>query len=154
MHTSAALALRRRPGPRSGDAKMLPAPCCALLRPAAPAPPGTGRMHAAWPELHIGIRRGRPMPGLARFHNRRLCAVQSSAVQGQRLRACRSKLNILFHHDIVLGLSARDPQARRLEPAPEAHWELQGTPDHSNRTRFIRRASRTRTRFDRSISIS
>ena len=49
--------------------------------------------------------------------------------------------------------SVRAPQARRLEPAPEAHWEPQGTPDHSNRTRFIKRASRTRTRFNRSISI-
>ena len=49
--------------------------------------------------------------------------------------------------------SVRAPQARRLEPAPEAHWKPQGTPDHSNRTRFIRRASRTRTRFNRSISI-
>ena len=49
--------------------------------------------------------------------------------------------------------SVRAPQARRLEPAPEAHWEPQGTPDHSNRTKFIKRASRTRTRFNRSISI-
>ena len=49
--------------------------------------------------------------------------------------------------------SVRAPQARRLEPAPEAHWEPQGTPDHSDRTRFIKRASRTRTRFNRSISI-
>ena len=54
---------------------------------------------------------------------------------------------------VVVVVSVRAPQARRLEPTPEAHWEPQGTPDHSNRTRFIRRASRTRTRFNRSISI-
>ena len=29
--------------------------------------------------------------------------------------------------------SVRAPQARRLEPAPEAHWDPQGTPDHSTR---------------------
>ena len=46
-------------------------------------------------------------------------------------------------------ISVRAPQARRLEPAPEAHWEPQGTPDHSNRAKFIKRASRTRTRFNR-----
>ena len=51
------------------------------------------------------------------------------------------------------GQSVRAPQARRLEPAPEAHWEPPGTPDHSDRTRFIKRASRTRTGFNRSISI-
>ena len=49
--------------------------------------------------------------------------------------------------------SVRAPQTRRLEPAPEVHWELQGTPDRGTRTRSIRRASRTRTRFNRSISI-
>ena len=56
-------------------------------------------------------------------------------------------------HTNLTAISARAPQARRLEPAPEAHWEPQGTPDHSDRTRFIKRASRTRTRFNRSISI-
>ena len=49
--------------------------------------------------------------------------------------------------------SVRAPQARRLEPAPEAHWEPQGTLDPNTTTRSTRRASRTRTRFNRSISI-
>ena len=53
----------------------------------------------------------------------------------------------------LLSKSVRAPQARRLEPAPQAHLESQGTPDHSTRTRFSRRASRTGTRFNRSISI-
>ena len=77
---------------------------CAHASTAPGRPPGTGRVHGAWPERHIGIRCGRPMPGLARFHNRRFCVVPSAAVQGQRPQACRSKLNILFHHDIVLRL--------------------------------------------------
>ena len=47
--------------------------------------------------------------------------------------------------------STSTPHARRLEPAPEARWEPPGTRDHSTRTRFIRRASRTRTRLNRSI---
>ena len=40
------------------------------------------------------------------------------------------------------------PQAWRLErqPAPKAHRKPQGTPDRSTRIRFIRRASRTRSR--------
>ena len=54
--------------------------------------------------------------------------------------------------EVVVPKSVRASQARRLEPAPEAHWEPQGTPDHSNRTRFISRASRTRTRLNRSTS--
>ena len=83
--------------------------CRCARHPAAPAlvlrpGPGTGRVHGAWPERYIGIRFGRPMPGLAGFHNRRFCVVPSAAVQGQRPQACRSKLNILFHHDIVLRL--------------------------------------------------
>ena len=49
------------------------------------------------------------------------------------------------------GKSVRAPQAQRLEPAPQAHWEPQGTTDHS--TRFIRRDRRPGTRFNRSISI-
>ena len=36
-----------------------------------------------------------------------------------------------------VSVSCRAPQARRLEPAPVAHWEPQGTPDHSNRTRSL-----------------
>ena len=65
------------------------------------------------------------------------CIVPTALFCG-RFGACSSK-------------SVRAPHARRLEPAPQAHWGPQGTPDRSIRTKSIRRASRTRTRFNRSV---
>ena len=53
----------------------------------------------------------------------------------------------------VSSKSVRPPQARRLEPAPQAHLEPQGNTDHRIRTKFSRRDSITGTRFNRSISI-